>query len=211
MAENKLFYGDNLDVLRKKIRDETIDLCYIDPPFSSKRNYNQIYNNIGSEDRAQAQAFIDTWIWDDRANTGYSEILSNAEGRFQAPLVAFVKGLHAVLQEGSLLAYLVSMALRLTEIRRVLKENGSLFLHCDPTASHYLKILLDSIFCAQRGEFVNEIIWCYRQGGRSGMNVAKKQMLSSGIQKAKTGFLTQIACASLMKEQEDMCLQGEIL
>ena len=73
---NKLFYGDNLDILRKKIKDETVDLCYIDPPFNSKRNYNQIYNNVGNEDRAQAQAFMDTWTWDDLANVGYSEILA---------------------------------------------------------------------------------------------------------------------------------------
>jgi DNA modification methylase len=106
---NKLFYGDNLDVLRKKIRDETVDLCYIDPPFNSKRNYNQIYNNIGDEDRAQAQAFIDTWTWDEFANAGYSEIIANAEGRFQSQVVELIKGLHAVIQRGSLLAYLVSM------------------------------------------------------------------------------------------------------
>src|SRR6266516_1140227 len=140
---NKLYYGDNLDVLRNKIRDETVDLCYIDPPFNSKRTYNQIYNNVGTEDRAQAQAFIDTWTWDDRAIAGYSEILANAEGRFQPQTVALIKGLHAVVQ-GSLLAYLVSMALRITEIHRVLKTTGSFYLHCDPTASHYLKLVADS-------------------------------------------------------------------
>src|ERR1039458_1317196 len=103
---NQLFYGDNLDIFRKgKVHSETVDLCYIDPPFNSKRNYNQIYNNIGDEDRAQAQAFTDTWTWDDRANAGYAEILANAEGRFQARLVELTKGLHAVLQEGSLLEY----------------------------------------------------------------------------------------------------------
>lgn len=159
--QNYLYYGDNLEDLRKYIRDESVDLCYIDPPFNSKRNYNQIYNNIGKEDRAQAQAFIDTWIWDDRANTGYSEIIDNAHGRFQAQLVELIKGLHAVLREGSLLAYLVSMSLRLTEIHRVLKTTGSFYLHCDPTASHYLKLLLDSIFVTTGGEFRNEIIWHY--------------------------------------------------
>ena len=77
---NKLFYGDNLDILRKFIRDETVDLCYIDPPFNSKRNYNQIYNNIGSEDRAQTQAFVDTWTWDDHANQCFDDILTNKNG-----------------------------------------------------------------------------------------------------------------------------------
>src|SRR5579863_2524352 len=85
--KNQLYYGDNLEVLRKYIKDETIDLCYIDPPFNSKRNYNQIYNNIGGEDRAQAQAFIDTWIWDENASKGYSEILANDQGRFTPQVV----------------------------------------------------------------------------------------------------------------------------
>ncbi len=151
MQKNKLFYGDNLDNLRRKIKDETVDLCYIDPPFNSKRNYNQIYNNIGGEDRAQAQAFIDTWIWDEHAIAGHDEIISNARGRFQPQLVELMKGLHAVLGEGSLLAYLVSMALRVTEIHRVLKPTGSFYLHCDPTSSHYLKLVLDAVFCGGGG------------------------------------------------------------
>jgi len=163
---NKLFYGDNLDILRRKVKDETVDLCYIDPPFNSKRNYNQIYNNIGTEDRAQAQAFTDTWAWDDYAISGCAEILANDVGRFQAPLIELIKGLRAVLGEGSLLAYLVSMALRVTEIQRVLKSTGSFYLHCDPTSSHYLKLILDAIFCSQGGNFVNEIAWCYELGGR---------------------------------------------
>ncbi|MHB8301756.1 MAG: DNA methyltransferase [Acidobacteriaceae bacterium] len=168
---NKLFYGDNLDILRRRgkgsIKDDSVDLCYIDPPFNSKRNYNQIYNNVGTEDRAQAQAFTDTWTWDDLANAGYSEILANAEGRFQPQLVELIKGLHAVLQKGSLLAYLVSVSLRITEIHRVLKPTGSFYLHCDPTSSHYLKLVLDAIFCPQGGNFVNEIIWGYSIGGKS--------------------------------------------
>lgn len=172
---NKLFYGDNIDILRHKIKDETVDLCYVDPPFNSKRNYNQIYNNIGDEDRAQAQAFTDTWTWDDRANAGYTEILTNAEGRFQAKLVALIKGLHAVIGEGSLLAYLISIALRVTEIRRVLKTTGTFYLHCDPTSSHYLKLVLDSIFCgAATGEFQNELVWLYTSGGKSKRHFARK-------------------------------------
>ncbi|MCG2683500.1 MAG: restriction endonuclease [Planctomycetales bacterium] len=161
--KNTLYYGDNLDILRKKIKDETVDLCYIDPPFNSKRNYNQIYNRLGKEDRAQAQAFTDTWIWDERAISGYAEILANDRGRFQSQLVELLKGLRAVLGEDSLLAYLVSMALRITEIHRVLKPTGSFYLHCDPTASHYLKILLDAIFLPGGGDIKNEIVWHYRR------------------------------------------------
>ena len=170
----KLYYGDNLDILRRKIRDETVDLCYIDPPFNSKRNYNQIYNRVGGEDRAQAQAFIDTWVWDEHADLGYEEIIANEAGRFTAQLVDLVKGLRPVLGTGSLLAYLISMSLRLTEICRVLKPKGSFFLHCDPTASHYLKIILDAIFCPKEGDFINEIVWCYNVGGKSKRHFARK-------------------------------------
>jgi len=151
MAGNALYYGDNLEVLRRKINRDAVDLCYIDPPFNSNRNYNQIYNNVGSEDRAQAQAFTDTWVWDNHAIAGFDEILGNAEGRFRPQLVDLIKGLSAVLQRGSLLAYLVSMALRITEIHRVLKPAGSFYLHCDPTSSHYLKLVIDSIFVTQGG------------------------------------------------------------
>jgi len=160
MADNNfLFYGDNLDVLRKHVKDETVDLCYIDPPFNSKRNYNQIYNNIGTEDLAQAQAFIDMWEWDEMAIKGYDEIISNPQARFTPQTVDLIKGLRAVLKEGSLLAYLVSITLRVTEIQRVLKPTGSFYMHCDSTASHYLKLILDAIFCPPGGDYKNEIIW----------------------------------------------------
>ena len=177
-TKNRLFYGDNLDVLRNKIAFESIDLCYIDPPFNSKKNYFQIYNNIGGdEDKAQAQAFEDTWEWADEAVEGYEFITSVANlnnGTFGAKTVALLRGFREVLGQGSLLAYLVHMTLRISEIHRVLKPKGSFYLHCDPTASHYLKLILDSVFCGRGGDLVNEIIWCYRQGGRSGLNFSKK-------------------------------------
>jgi DNA modification methylase len=157
--KNQLFYGDNLEVLRRHIKDESVDLCYIDPPFNSKRNYNQIYNNIGKEDQAQAQAFIDTWTWDDIANQGLAEIQENYLGHFTSQSIDLISGLAKVLGKGSLLAYLVSMTLRIAEIYRVLKPTGSFYFHCDPSASHYLKLVLDAIFCGQGGDFKNEIIW----------------------------------------------------
>ena len=159
--KNQLYYGDNLDVLRRYIKDETVDLCYIDPPFNSKRNYNQIYTNTGKEDKAQAQAFIDTWTWDDYANQGLAEIQSNYNGVFTSQSIDLIEGLTKVLKKGSLLAYLVSMTLRIAEIHRVLKPTGSFYLHCDPTASHYLKLVLDAVFCTRGGDFKNEIIWHY--------------------------------------------------
>lgn len=159
---NQLYYGDNLDVLRRKVRDESVDLCYIDPPFNSKRNYFQIYNNIGKDDAAQAQAFIDTWTWNELTLRGFQEIITNEEGRYTEQTVELIKGLKAVLKENnSLLAYLVSITQRVNEIWRVLKPTGSFYLHCDPTASHYLKLVLDSVFCGggRGGDYINEIIW----------------------------------------------------
>ncbi|XDE60607.1 DNA methyltransferase [Arthrospira platensis BEA 1257B] len=137
---NYLYYGDNLEVLRRYIKDDSVDLCYIDPPFNSKRNYNQIYNNIGSEDKAQAQAFIDTWEWDNRAMHGFEEISTNYNGLFTEQAVYLITGLENVLGKGSLLAYLVSMTLRITEIHRVLKPTGSFYLHCNPTSQPLFKV-----------------------------------------------------------------------
>lgn len=151
---NQLYYGDNLDVLRRKIPDASVDLCYIDPPFNSKRNYFQIYNNVGAEDRAQAQAFVDTWEWGDEARAGFDWITDIAQlqsGRLTEQTVELIRGLDKVLKRGSLLAYLVHMTLRIVEIHRVLKPTGSFYLHCDPTASHYLKLVLDAVFCGQGG------------------------------------------------------------
>ena len=156
-SRNRLYYGDNLDVLRKFVKDESVDLCYIDPPFNSKKNYNQIYNNIGEDDRAQAQAFTDTWEWDSIAIEGLSQILNNEHGQLMPQTIELIKGLRNVLKEGSLLAYLVSMTLRIAEIHRVLQITGSFYLHCDPTGSHYLKMVMDVIFGVEN--YRNEIIW----------------------------------------------------
>lgn len=161
--QNKLFYGDNLEILRRYIKDESVNLCYIDPPFNSKRNYNQIYNNIGKEDKAQAQAFVDTWTWDEEAVLGFKQITENFNSVFTKQAIELIVGLRKVLGEGDLMAYLISMTLRIAEIYRVLKPTGSFYLHCDPTASHYLKLVMDSIFCAQGGDFRNEIIWHYKR------------------------------------------------
>lgn len=166
-----LYYGDNLEILRNKIEENSIDLCYIDPPFNSKRTYFQIYNNIGGEeDKAQEQAFVDTWQWDTKASDGFEEITFNNGGRFTKQAIELIGGLRNILGQEGLLAYLISMTLRVTEIFRVLKPTGSFYLHCDPTASHYLKLVLDAVFCPQGGDFRNEIIWCYNIGGRVSKN-----------------------------------------
>ena len=150
---NRLFCGDNLAVLRTRIAAESVDLCYIDPPFHSRRNH---------QTREQPNGFSDTWAWDNAAQSAFDAI----RGR-PTKLARLVAGLAPAIGEGSLLAYLVSVAERVVEIARVLRPSGSLFLHCDPTASHYLKLLLDAVFCAPGGGFRNEIVWCYSHGGRS--------------------------------------------
>ncbi|MEA5511516.1 DNA methyltransferase [Crocosphaera sp. UHCC 0190] len=189
---NQLFYGDNLEVLRKHIKDESVDLCYIDPPFNSKRNYNQIYHNLGKEDQLQAQAFVDTWIWDDHANQELAEIQENYYGKFTSQSIDLISGLTKVLGKGSLLAYLVSMTLRIVEIHRVLKPTGSFYLHCDPTASHYLKIILDAIFCCQGGDFQNEIVWCYGSGGASKSHFSKKHDIILYYCKSNNNFVFNV-------------------
>ena len=174
---NELYYGDNLDVLRRKIADESVDLCYIDPPFNSKRNYFQIYNNQGGEDRAQAQAFVDTWEWGTEAEEGLAwitDIANLQNDRLTEQTVELIRGLDKVLKHGSLFAYLIHMTLRIVEIHRILKPDGSFYLHCDPTASHYLKLILDAVFCGQGGDFRNEIIWSYESGGRAKSDFARK-------------------------------------
>jgi DNA modification methylase len=155
---NRLFCGDNLAVLRGHLEDESVDLCYIDPPFHSRRDY-------GTRDRALA--FTDTWAWDASAQSGFDAIRVRTGRAQPGKLARLLEGLEPVIGQGSLLAYLVSVAQRLVEIDRVLRPTGSLFLHCDPSASHYLKLLLDAVFCAPGGGFRNEIVWCYSHGGRS--------------------------------------------
>lgn len=174
--KNSLFYGDNLDLLRnrKYVQDESVDLCYIDPPFNSKRRYNQIYNNRAGEDLAQAQAFVDIHRWDDHAIKCYDEIVTNEQARHTEQTIELIKGLEKVLKKGPLLAYIVGMTARIVEIHRVLKPTGSFYLHCDPTVSHYLKIVTDTVFCAPDGDFLNEIVWCYSIGGKSKKRFGKK-------------------------------------
>jgi DNA modification methylase len=159
--KNMLFYGDNLEIMRHRIADESVDLCYIDPPFNSNRSYFQIYSGVhGKVDKAQAQAFTDTWTCDDSARAGFDEITTNVGGRFTKQVIELIKGLEQILGNSSdLLAYLVHMTLRVTEIFRVLKPTGSFYLHCDPTASHYLKLVLDAVFVSQGGDYMNDITW----------------------------------------------------
>jgi len=152
---NKLYYGDNLDVLREHIATESVDLIYLDPPFNSNRSYNVLFKEKSGEDaQAQIEAFDDTWTWSHEAEALYTETMNGpAPNRVKDALDAMRK----LLGDNDMLAYLVMMTARLIELRRVLKPTGSLYLHCDPTASHYLKVMLDAIFGANN--FRSEVIW----------------------------------------------------
>jgi site-specific DNA-methyltransferase (adenine-specific) len=149
---NVLYYGDNLEVLRKHFPNECVDLIYLDPPFNSKADYNILFKeSSGEESAAQIQAFSDFWHWDKTAEKTYLEIQEDPN------LVEMIQFLKAHLGRNDMMAYLVMMTIRLRELHRVLKHTGSLYLHCDPTASHYLKIILDKIFGSKN--FRNEIVW----------------------------------------------------
>ena len=151
--KNTLYYGDNLDVLRRHVADESVDLVYLDPPFNSNATYNVLFaERNGSRAAAQIKAFEDTWEWDEAAAKAYEETVE-AGGLVSRAMQAF----RTFLGDSDMLAYLAMMAPRLVELRRVLKPTGSVYLHCDPTASHYLKVLMDAVFGPQY--FQTEIIW----------------------------------------------------
>jgi DNA modification methylase len=153
MAENQLYYGDNLDILRRYQKDESVDLVYLDPPFKSNQDYNVLFaEQDGARSAAQIKAFADTWQWDHAAAEAYQEMVE-AGGKVSQAMQAF----RTLLGESDMLAYLAMMGPRLGELRRVLKPTGSIYLHCDPTASHYLKMLMDAVFGQEN--FCNEIIW----------------------------------------------------
>lgn len=153
MADNKLYYGDNLDVLRRHIADGSVDLVYLDPPFNSNATYNVLFGSKdGTQAAAQIKAFEDTWTWDESAAATFHDTVE-AGGKVAEALIAF----RTLVGDSNMLAYLAMMAPRLVELQRVLKDSGSIFLHCDPTASHYLKLLMDAVFGPEN--FRNEIVW----------------------------------------------------
>ncbi len=151
---NHLYYGDNLRVLRDSIRDETVDLIYLDPPFNSNASYNVLFKGpAGADSAAQIEAFDDTWHWNDSAEEAFGEVMRGGN----AAAATMLRAIRSFLGDNDMMAYLAMMAVRLIELHRVLRPTGSLYLHCDPTASHYLKILLDAVFGAVN--FRSEVIW----------------------------------------------------
>ena len=139
---NLLFYGDNLDVLRQHVKDETVDLVYLDPPFKSNQDYNVLATGQnGTRSKTQIKAFEDTWRWDQGAAQAYQEIVEEGPEETSKAMRSF----RTLLGESDMMAYLSMMAPRLVELRRVLKPTGSIYLHCDPTASPYLRLLMDAV------------------------------------------------------------------
>jgi adenine specific DNA methylase Mod len=151
---NQLYYGDNLTVLRGCIDDESVDLIYLDPPFNSQATYNVLFKSTaGEKSRAQIEAFEDTWHWGDEAELAFDGVMTGGN----SDAAEMLRSMRSFLKENDVMAYLSMMSARLLELNRVLKSSGCIYLHCDPSASHYLKIIMDAIFGATN--FKNEIIW----------------------------------------------------
>jgi site-specific DNA-methyltransferase (adenine-specific) len=154
ITRNTLFYGDNLPILREYVDGASVDLVYLDPPFNSSRSYNVLFKDeSGRESEAQITAFDDTWHWGPDVEKLYQDLVLHGDPQVGAMMSA----LRGFLGTNQMMAYLVNMAARLVELHRVLKPTGSLYLHCDPTASHYLKIVLDAVFGT--ANFGAEIVW----------------------------------------------------
>src|SRR5215207_3845599 len=150
---NQLFYGDNLAVLRESIADESVDLVYLDPPFNSNASYNVLFKAPSGEgSAAQIEAFEDTWHWNKSAERAFDEVVTGPHSDASIML----RAMRSALGTNDMMAYLAMMAVRLIELHRVLRPTGSLYLHCDPTASHHLKVLMDGIFGVT--QFRTEII-----------------------------------------------------
>lgn len=159
MQNRTLYFGDNLEILREKISDESFDLIYLDPPFNSNRNYNVIFKEGLQDSPAQVHAFEDSWHWTREAQATFEELVGvrPSKTKTNADIVNLMQALEKLVGHNDMLAYLTMMTIRLIELRRVLKSTGSIYLHCDPTASHYLKVVMDAVF--GKNHFAKEIIW----------------------------------------------------
>jgi len=164
---NHLYYGDNLGVLRESIRDESVDLVYLDPPFNSNATYSILFRApSGEASQAQIEAFEDTWHWNEAAERAFDDVMQS--GNTQA--AEMLRALRSFLRDNDMMAYITHISVRMLGLHRVLKPTGSIYLHCDPTASHYLKVMMDAVFGKAR--FQNEDTWkagrcggCGRRGG----------------------------------------------
>jgi adenine specific DNA methylase Mod len=191
VTENCLYFGDNLEILRRHIADQSVDLIYLDPPFNSKANYNVLFKEqSGEPSEAQIKAFTDSWKWSEAAFRKFCETTPKSE------VAELLTGYVRAFGRNDVTAYLVMMAPCLVELHRVLKPTGTLYLHCDPVASHYIKALLDAIFLPVN--FVNEIIWKrtstksdYKQGAKNWPRV-HDVLLHYAKNRAKIAVFSQV-------------------
>jgi len=210
LKTNVLYYGDNLEILRKYIPDNSIDLVYLDPPFNSKKDYNILFKeNGGVESEAQIKAFTDTWHWTQPAENTYYDIVTNGPLKISQ----LIGALHDAIGQNDVMAYLVMMTARLIELHRALKPTGSLYLHCDPTASHYLKLVLDQVFGP--ANFRNEIVWCYTSPGHSKRNFQRKHDIIFRYSKSESysfnqQFVPYKSGIHVSKEGEILAYKGTV-
>jgi len=167
MKNRTLYFGDNLEILREKIPDESFDLIYLDPPFNSNRGYNVLFKEGLQDSQAQIKAFEDSWHWTKESK----QIFDYLVRKTNEDISELMQAMEKIIGHNDMLAYLTMMTVRLIELHRVLKKTGSIYLHCDPTASHYLKIVLDVIFGKEN--FRNEITW-KRQTAKKGSQFKKR-------------------------------------
>jgi len=196
LKTNTLYYGDNLEILRDFIPDNSIDLIYLDPPFNSKRDYNVIFKESGQESEAQIEAFTDTWSWGKETEKTYYDIIMHCPQNIANLIDSFCK----FLGHSDVTAYLVMMTPRLRELHRVLKPTGSIYLHCDPSASHYLKVLMDQIFSKEN--FRNEVVWHKNSGGIGRTAFSKRHDTMLFYTKTKKYFYNGKAVGELREQNE---------
>jgi adenine specific DNA methylase Mod len=187
----KLYFGDNLEILREQVADESVDLVYLDPPFNSNQSYNVLFKERDTRpSQAQIEAFDDTWHWTPETQHEFELLMTSPDVPRE-----LAKGLDAfriMLGENDVMAYLVMMAPRLLELHRVLKPTGSLYLHCDPTASHYLKVICDQVFDARN--FRNEVIW--KRTGTVKGNFGQGSKSSAHLRTASCSIQSQMTTRS---------------
>ena len=172
ITPDRLYFGDNLDIMQA-LNDEIADLIYLDPPFNSNANYNMIFKSPdGLAPPSQIVAFDDTWEWTEESSKTYDKLLESG-----TEIASLIRGLKDVIGINSMLAYITMMTIRLIEMRRLLKKNGNICLHCDPLASHYIKIVMDAIFGAR--SFKNELVWLRAGAKNKGSQHAPKKFGSS--------------------------------
>jgi len=196
MKNRTLYFGDNLEILRKKIPSESFDLIYLDPPFNSNRSYNVLFKEGLQDSPAQVHAFEDSWHWTNESKHTFDYLVTKTNENISNLMLALEK----TIGHNDMMAYLTMMTVRLIELHRVLKKTGSIYLHCDPTASHYLKVVMDAIF--DKKYFMNEIIWHKNSGGIGRTSFSKRHDTILVYNKSADYFYDGKAVGDLREQNE---------